>query len=140
LDNLNNDITTLNSEQEILLDYLHQIKKIIYEYLREITNKIYPNSKLEIYGSSLHKSDIECSDLDLCLSSKEKICISLLIKELKNNYYNIYENIFPILSASVPVIKLIINPLKLNNEQINSIYDKIYLSEYYKNTFLIKMK
>ena len=94
LDNLNNDITTLNSEQEILLDYLHQIKKIIYEYLREITNKIYPNSKLEIYGSSLYKLDIECSDLDLCLSSKEKICISLLIKELKNNYYNIYENIF----------------------------------------------
>ena len=132
-DNLNNDITTLNSEQEILLDYLHQIKKIIYEYFREITNKIYPNSKLEIYGSSLYKLDIECSDLDLCLSSKEKICISLLIKELKNNYYNIYENIFPILSASVPVIKLIINPLKLNNEQINSIYDKIYLSEYYKN-------
>ena len=132
-DNLNNDISNLISEQEVLLDYLHQIKIIIYEFLKEITNKIYPNSKLEIYGSSLYKLDIECSDLDLCISSKEKICFSLLIKELTNNYFNIFDNIFPILSASVPVIKLIINPLKLNNEQINSIYNKIHYSEYYKN-------
>ena len=132
-DNLNNDISNLISEQEVLLDYLHQIKIIIYEFLKEITNKIYPNSKLEIYGSSLYKLDIECSDLDLCISSKEKICFSLLIKELTNNYFNIFDNIFPILSASVPVIKLVINPLKLNNEQINSIYYKIHYSEYYKN-------
>jgi DNA polymerase sigma len=132
-DNLNNDISNLISEQEVLLNYLHQIKIIIYEFLREITNKIYPNSKLEIYGSSLYKLDIECSDLDLCISSKDKICFSLLIKELTNNYFNIFDNIFPILSASVPVIKLVINPLKLNNEQINSIYYKIHYSEYYKN-------
>ena len=132
-DNLNNDITIYISEQEIILNKLYQIKLSIYEYLLEITNKIYPNSKLEIYGSTLYKLDIESSDLDLSILSNENISLSLLINELNNNYNNIFENIFPILSASIPVIKLILNPIKLKNEKINYIYNQIHLSEYYKN-------
>ena len=132
-DNLNNDITIYISEQEIILNKLYEIKLSIYEYLLEITNKIYPNSKLEIYGSTLYKLDIESSDLDLSILSNENISLSLLINELNNNYNNIFENIFPILSASIPVIKLILNPIKLKNEKINYIYNQIHLSEYYKN-------
>ena len=139
-DNLNNDITIYFSEQEIILNYLHEIKNIIYEFLSEITNKIYPNSKLEIYGSSLYKLDIECSDLDLCITSEEQIFLPLLITELKNNYNEIFEKIFPIPSASVPVLKLIINPFNLKNKEINSIYGKIHSNEYYINYIFDKIE
>ena len=139
-DNLNNDITIYISEQEIILNYLHEIKNIIYEYLKEITNKIYPNSKLEIYGSSLYKLDIECSDLDLCITSEEQIFLPLLITEFQNNYNEIFEKIFPIPSASVPVLKLIINPFNLKNKEINSIYEKIHSNEYYINYIFDKIE
>ena len=137
---LNNDITIYISEQEIILNYIHQIKNIIYEYLSEITNKIYPNSKLEIYGSTLYKLDIECSDLDLCITSEEQIFFPLLITELKNNYNEIFEKIFPIPSASVPVLKLLINPFNLKNKEINSIYEKIHSNEYYINYIFDKIE
>ena len=137
-DNLNNDITNYLSEQEIILNKIYKIKLLIYEYLLEITKKIYPYSKLEIYGSTLYKLDIESSDLDLSILSKENLSLSLLINELNNNYNTIFESIFPILSASIPVIKLILNPIKLKNEKINYIYNQIHLSDFYKNYFFHK--
>ena len=137
-DNLNNDITNYLSEQEIILNKIYKIKLLIYEYLLEITKKIYPYSKLEIYGSTLYKLDIESSDLDLSILSKENLSLSLLINELNNNYNTIFESIFPILSASIPVIKLILNPIKLKNEKINYIYNQIHLSDFYKNYFFDK--
>ena len=132
-DNLNDDIINYISEQEIILNKLYDIKILIYEYLSEITNKIYPNSKLEIYGSTLYKLDIESSDLDLSILSKENLSLSLLVNELNKNYNTIFESIFPILSASIPVIKLILNPIILKNEKLNYIYNQIHLSEFYKN-------
>ena len=130
---LNNDITNYILEQEKLLNLLHEVKFIIYNFLNKITNKVYPNSKLEIYGSSLYHLDIESSDLDLCITSNEKnLSLSLLLIELTSNFNNIYESIFPILTASVPIIKLVINPKKLNNKEINSIYDSINSNKYYK--------
>ena len=130
---LNNDITNYILEQEKLLNLLHEVKLIIYNFINTITNKVYPNSKLEIYGSSLYHLDIESSDLDLCITSNEKnLSLSLLFNELTLNYNKIYESIFPILTASVPIIKLVINPKKLNNNEINSIYNSIHSNKYYK--------
>ena len=79
---LNNDITNYILEQEKLLNLLHEVKLIIYNFINTITNKVYPNSKLEIYGSSLYHLDIESSDLDLCITSNEKnLSLSLLFNE-----------------------------------------------------------
>ena len=107
-----------------ILELLHNKKKLIYNYLNKISNKIYPNSKLEMYGSSLYNLEIESSDLDLSISSEDKnLSLSSLIIELTKN--NNYESINPILTDSVPVIKLVINPIKLNDKEINLIYDSI---------------
>ena len=79
-----------------------------------------------MYGSSLYNLDIESSDLDLSISSEDKnLSLSSLIIELTKNNNIIYESINPILTASVPVIKLVINPIKLNDKEINLIYDSI---------------
>ena len=135
-DSFNNDIKEYINEQEEFLSYLRQIKFLIRDYLNEITNKLYSNSVLEIYGSCLYQLDIESSDLDLSIITKDKnINLSPLIIELTelNKENEIFIEIVPILSATVPLIKLIIDPLKLNNNKINSIYDIIQNSIYYKN-------
>ena len=130
---LNTDIKNYISEQEKFLNLLHNVKRLIYNYLYKITNKVYPNSKLEMYGSSLYNLDIESSDLDLSISSEDKnLSLSSLIIELTKNNNIIYESINPILTASVPVIKLVINPIKLNDKEINLIYDSIHNNKYYK--------
>ena len=86
-----------------------------------------------MYGSSLYNLDIESSDLDLSISSEDKnLSLSSLIIELTKNNNIIYESINPILTASVPVIKLVINPIKLNDKEINLIYDSIHNNKYYK--------
>ncbi len=130
---LNTDIKNYISEQEKFLNLLHNVKKLVYNYLYKITNKVYPNSKLEMYGSSLYNLDIESSDLDLSISSEDKnLSLSSLIIELTKNNNIIFESINPILTASVPVIKLVINPIKLNDKEINLIYDSIHNNKYYK--------
>ena len=59
---------------------------------------------------------------------------------MKNNYNEIFEKIFPIPSASVPVLKLLINPFNLKNKEINSIYEKIHSNEYYINYIFDKIE
>ena len=86
-----------------------------------------------VYGSSLYNLDIDTSDLDLSISTKEEITLKDLEKYLKeNNKNDQYTKINGIFSASVPIIKLEIDYLKLENNEIQKLYQLLTNTKYYK--------
>ena len=103
---------------------------------------MYPNSSLYVYGSSLYNLDIDTSDLDLSISIKDNISLADFEKYLKeNNKNNQYTKINAILSASVPIIKLEIDYLKLENNEIYKLYETLITTDYYtKNSNVENIK
>ena len=128
------DINIFNKDLESLLIIIRKIKLEIKNHFESIVKKIYnKNSKIEIYGSSLYQLDIESSDLDLSISTKSKLPLNSLVTYLlNNNYNNQYLDINPIYTASIPIIKLDLDFLKLNNDKINELFQLLINNEYYK--------
>ena len=128
------DINIFNKDLESLLIIIRKIKLEIRYHFEEIVKKLYnQNSKVEIYGSSLYQLDIESSDLDLSISTKSKLPLNSLVTYLlNNNCNNQYLDINPIYTASIPIIKLDLDFLKLNNYKINDLYQLLINNEYYK--------
>ena len=80
--------------------------------------------------------DIDTSDLDLSITTKEEITLLDLEKYLKeNNENNQYTKLNGIFSASVPIIKLEIDYLKLENEEIQKLYKLLKRTKYYQNLY-----
>ena len=134
-ESLNKDILSYIAEEDSFLSMLREVRLIVKDFIADITKKIYPDSTLSLYGSTLFKLDIESSDLDLSIFTKNKsaaLSQLLLFLSTSKDFSNLFDNITPILTASVPVIKLLVNPLKLNNKNIISLYEKIHSSEYYR--------
>ena len=130
---LANDIIDFNEDLESLLVILREIKYEIKNHFDNIINKIYKESKLEIYGSSLYKLDIETSDLDLSICTNEDIDLNDLVTYLnKINHDKKYVNINFISTASIPIIKIDVDFLKLNNNKIKEMNDKLINNDYYK--------
>ena len=131
---LTEDIFTFSEDIESLLVIIRKIKMEIKLHFESIIKKIYhKNSKIEIYGSSTYQLDIESSDLDLSIASKSKIPLNSLVEYLyTNNYNGQYLNINPIYTASIPIIKLDIDFIKLNNYKINDLYKSLIENDYYK--------
>ena len=134
INKLTEDIFIFNKDMENLLFIIRKIKIEIKHHFESIIKKIYhKNSKIEIYGSSSYHLDIESSDLDLSISTKSKLPLNSLVEFLlNNNYNNQYLNINPIYTASIPVIKLDIDYLKLNDDKIKDLYNLLINNEYYK--------
>ena len=132
---LNDDINNFNKDIESLLIIFRKIKKEIKNHFECIIKNIYKNnSQLEIYGSSLYQLDIESSDLDLSISTESNLTLdSLAIYLTNNNHNNQYLNINNINTASIPIIKLEIDYLKLDNDKINNYYQNLINNNYYKN-------
>ena len=131
---LSDDIFIFSEDIESLLVIIRKIKMEIKIHFESIIKKIYQkNSKIEIYGSSTYQLDIESSDLDLSITSKSKLPLNSLVEYLyTNNYNGQYININPIYTASIPIIKLEIDYLKLNNYKINDLYKSLEDNNYYK--------
>ena len=131
---LSDDIFIFSEDIESLLVIIRKIKMEIKLHFESIIKKIYQkNSKIEIYGSSTYQLDIESSDLDLSITSKSKLPLNSLVEYLyTNNYNGQYININPIYTASIPIIKLDIDYLKLNNYKINDLYKSLEDNNYYK--------
>ena len=131
---LTDDISMFNKESENCLLIIRKIKTEIKYYFESIIKNIYyKNSKIEIYGSSLYQLDIESSDLDLSISTKSKLSLDALVTFLTNNNDNQqYLNINPIYTAAIPIIKLDLDFLKLNNDKINELYQSLINNDYYK--------
>ena len=119
-----------------------KIKTEVVNYFSNIIKNVYPNSSLYVYGSSLYNLDIDTSDLDLSISIKDNISLADFEKYLKeNNKNNQYTKINAILSASVPIIKLEIDYLKLENNEIYKLYETLITTDYYtKNSNVENIK
>ena len=132
---LNEDIDKFNRDIESMLKIIRNIKEIIRNHFELIIKEIYPNnSKLEMYGSSLYQLDIESSDLDLSIAvTNSSISLDSLVQHLLNDKKKeIYLNINPIYTASIPVVKLEMNYLNLNDDKLNKLYESLITNNYYK--------
>ncbi|MCQ2816837.1 MAG: hypothetical protein MJ252_06190 [archaeon] len=135
-DNLNNSITEfITNYQKPLLCDLAQIKRKIRDLIyRDCIKKAYPQSTVKIYGSLLYCTDIECSDLDICIfTNRKRDTLNPLVQLLYKNNPKYITEIQPILTAKVPVVKLSVNPHLFECKEIDDIYNFIYRSEYYHN-------
>ena len=138
---LNNSIEEYYNELEETLLIQRKIKNEIAKYLLSIIKKLFPDSSILVYGSSLYNLDIDTSDLDLSITTESKISLIDLEKSLLDqNNNNQFSKINAILSASVPIIKFEIDYLKLNNEEINHLYNLLKNTKYYKTNYNIKNK
>ena len=136
---LNEDIDKFNSDIESMLKILRKIKEIIRNHFELIIKEIYTNnSKLEMYGSSLYQLDIESSDLDLSIViTNSNISLDSLVQYLLNDKNkDLYLNINPIYTASIPIIKLEMNYLNLNDDKINNLYESLITNNYYKSCII----
>ena len=124
----------VNNNKKILQQIREKYIKKIYENI----NIILRNSKVEFqcafYGSSISGLSIENSDVDIMVklrkNSNEKNYINeimnILVENLQKSDLKYIKNIFPISSASVPVIKLNcdFSDTPLFFEELNSILIK----------------
>ena len=130
---LSQDVLNFYTDIESLLVILREIKLEIKTHLENIIKKVYDDAKIEIYGSTLYKLDIETSDLDLSISTKKENNLQDLVDYLDGiNQDKKYINIYFISTASIPIIKIEVDFLKLNIEKINKLNQKLINNEYYK--------
>ena len=123
-------------------EFLQQIREKYIKKIYEIVNIILMDLKVDFlcsfYGSTISGLSIENSDIDILVKIKEnkqqinylKNIMNDLVAQLKIKNINFINNINPILSASVPVIKLECN--LCNDEtfshEINTLIKKYDLS------------
>ena len=123
MEKLHNNILNNDKKVDNILRLLINIKNYCIEEIKKIIKKVYDNIindyTINIYGSFITGLMIEASDIDIRIKINkcnkndfEKYFISLS-NELKEA--NKFENIIPISTASVPVIKLLINIEKFIN-------------------------
>ena len=133
---LHKNIEEYYNKLEEALIIQRKIKDELINYFSPIIKIVYPNSELLVYGSSLYNLDIDTSDLDLSISTEINISLVDLENYLKdNNPNNIYTKLTGIFSASVPIIKLEIDYLKLENKEIQKLYELLQNTEYYKVSY-----
>ena len=135
-EHLHNSIEEYYNILEEALVIQRKIKNELFNYFSSIIKIVYKNTNILIYGSSLYNLDIDTSDLDLSISSKEDINLSDLELYLKeNNNNNQYISVNGIFTASVPVIKIEIDYLKLENDEITRLYKILKDTVYYKKCY-----
>ncbi|XP_049844955.1 terminal uridylyltransferase 7-like [Schistocerca gregaria] len=143
-------IMTLDRVCEYVLENFSQtqkqidLRKSIVMDLEQYISKLYPNVKLELFGSSCNGFGLQNSDLDICLTLKGNDTgmdldfvqiIEDLFVHLKG--YKSIRNLVPITSAKVPIIKFnhfsseldgdisIYNVLAQNNTRLLKVYSDI---------------
>ena len=140
---LNEDIIFYNKTLITILDSLLSLKEYIIERIKsQIKECLYSDSfsyKVDIYGSFKSHLDIVCSDIDMVFIPNKinKVDISDLIQRLSNHLLSTkeYYKVNPIYTASIPLIKLIINyeSYLTNNKTLLNNYSKLINSDLYKN-------
>ena len=123
-------------------EFLQQIREKYIKKIYEIVNIILMDLKVDFlcsfYGSTISGLSIENSDIDILVKIKEnkqeknylKNIMNDLVAQLKTKNINFINNINPILSASVPVIKLECDLCNDNSfsHEINTLIKKYDLS------------
>ena len=124
-----------------ILQYLSKYKNFCIEEIKQIINNTYDKNNLkydiDLYGSYITDLMIEASDIDI------KIKLYNIQKEEFKNYFTLLyqklneekklEKIIPISTASVPVIKLIIDIEKFVKNDLEKDFYKLKQQNFYKN-------
>ena len=127
----------------MILQHLSIYKNYVIEEIKQMINNTYENNyinySIDMYGSYTTGLMIEASDIDikikLCCIKKEEFSayFTSLYKKLISE--NKFEKIIPISTASVPVIKLIIDIEKFikNKKDLQSEFSKFKQQNFFKN-------
>ena len=139
---LNEDILSYNKGLLTILDFLSPIKEHIIETIKSHIKSCFINEnfpyQIEVYGSFKSHLDIVCSDIDMVFipQKSKNLDVCDLILKLSNHLQSLnkYNKVTPIYTASIPLIKLMINYenyVEENKSLINN-YSKLTNSEIYK--------
>ena len=140
---LHNSILKNEKKVNMTLQYLTKYKNYCIEEIKQIINKTYQknfiNYYIDLYGSYMTDLMIEASDIDI------KIKLLNIKKAQFTDYFTIlyenliaqkkYEKIIPISTASVPVIKLIVDISKLveKKEELKTEFNELKQMNLFKN-------
>ena len=140
---LHNSILKNEKKVNMILQHLSIYKNYVIEEIKQMINNTYENNyinySIDMYGSYTTGLMIEASDIDikikLCCIKKEEFSVyfTSLYKKLISE--NKFEKIIPISTASVPVIKLIIDIEKFikNKKDLQSEFSKFKQQNFFKN-------
>ena len=127
----------------MILDSLSSLKEFIIERVKSQIKECFYNDKfnykIDIYGSFQTHLDIVCSDIDMVFIPNKinSVDISDLIQRLSNHLLasKEYFKVTPIYTASIPLIKLLINyeNYLANNKTLLNNFSKLINSDLYKN-------
>ena len=117
MEKLHNNILKNDKKVDNILQLLKNIKNYCIEEIKKIINKAYDdivnNYSIDLYGSFITGLMIEASDIDIKIKihdiKKKEFEKYFFILSNKLKEENKFETITPISTASVPVIKLVIN-------------------------------
>jgi hypothetical protein len=116
---IHNDILDYSNSVTQVINYLKDIKLYIIKYLEKCINKALGYEvETDLYGSFATDLSIESSDIDITIKFAEErneLEIEEIIEALCANFRGLclFETINPILTASVPVIKILVDPMKI---------------------------
>jgi hypothetical protein len=138
---LHNDILEYSNSVTQTISSLKEIKLSIIKYIeKNIKNALGYEMTIDLYGSFATDLSIESSDIDMTIKFTEErneVEIEEIIQILCLYFKNleIFDNINPISKASVPVIKILVDPSKIfeNDSEEMKNYEKIKNLEIFKN-------
>lgn len=116
---IHNDILEYSNSVTMVTNYLKEIKLYIIKYLEKCINKALGfEVETDLYGSFATDLSIESSDIDITIKlaqDRNEVEIEEIIEALCVNFRGLclFETINPILTASVPVIKILVDPMKI---------------------------
>ncbi|ORX82780.1 hypothetical protein BCR32DRAFT_267420 [Anaeromyces robustus] len=115
-------------------------REILYNYIKSVAKKIFPDSKIYRYGSIENGFSLTDGDIDICILNKDNFeytpaeCVEILGEKLKNNGI---DDIKLLIRARVPIIKMkdnrsgiscdigFQNRLAIQNTKLINAYSKI---------------
>ena len=151
---LHNDIIKYDNNLSEILSMQKNIKQYCINEIKNIIKKAFEKENeysLDLYGSFASDLMIENSDIDLKIrlnsEKKEELDKTFFIIEKVLSEEDKFENINPISTASVPIIKLIIDPnifikgnIELENEMKTFINSNAYKNFKFDKNELTKIK
>lgn len=143
---LHNDIVSYHRNVTETLESMKEVKVYVIQFIEKlIKQNISDNFSIDVYGSFASDLSIESSDIDIKIRLKaleelssdsmnpmdlEQI-IMLLVKNF--NSLNLFESVVPIYTASVPIVKIVVDPAKIANDENLMRLEEFRNCDNYKN-------
>jgi predicted nucleotidyltransferase len=144
---LHNDIVSYHRNVTETLEAMKEVKVYVIQSIEKlIKQNISDNFSIDVYGSFASDLSIESSDIDIKIRLKAveetssdsaspqmdlEQMIMLLVKNF--NSLNLFESVIPIYTASVPIVKIVVDPAKIADDENLMRLEEFRNCEHYKN-------